>query len=246
MERKRVLVVDDDPDIRTVLSGVYRRAGFEVASVSDGRAAMCHVLEQGTDLVVLDLGLPGLDGLSVLERIRETASVPILVLSARTLESDKVTALVAGADDYVTKPYGNGELIARTIALLRRCARSQPAPDVIDDGLVRMDLVHRDAQVEGRPVTLTPTDWALLLAFARRPGLVLSAGQLLDLAWHDPVGIGPDRVKFAVLRLRRRLGWQDPPTSPIESVRGFGYRYRPTRSVDRPVAAERISPDVVR
>jgi DNA-binding response OmpR family regulator len=224
---QRVLVVDDDADIRTVLGGVYERAGFAVETAEDGRAALRVLFDREFDLVVLDLGLPGLDGMTVLGRLREMTDLPVLVLTARGLENDKVSALTAGTDDYLTKPFGNGELLARSIALLRRAPQSSSVDQVLDDGTVRMDLRRREAWVDGVPVRLTPTDWNLLLAFVQNPEHVLSPERLLDLAWHDPFGIGPDRVKFAVLRLRRRAGWDDVATSPLQAVRGFGYRYRP-------------------
>jgi DNA-binding response OmpR family regulator len=224
---QRVLVVDDDADIRTVLAGVYERAGFDVETVDDGRAALRALFDRSFDLVVLDLGLPGLDGMTVLGRLREMTDLPVLVLTARGLENDKVSALTAGADDYLTKPFSNGELLARSIALLRRASQSSSINQTVDDGTVRMDLGRREAWVDGVAVRLTPTDWNLLLAFVHHPEHVLSPEQLLELAWHDPFGIGPDRVKFAVLRLRRRAGWEDVASSPLQAVRGFGYRYRP-------------------
>jgi DNA-binding response OmpR family regulator len=224
---KRVLVVDDDQDIRTVLQGVLQRAGFEVRSADTARGAMRTLFETPVDLVVLDLGLPDLDGLDVLARIREMTDIPVLLLTARAREDDKVSGLLAGADDYLTKPFGNRELVARCISLLRRATPGDGPHELLDDGTVRIDLARRQVTVDSRVLALSPTDWSLLVAFVQRPDRVLSAEQLLELAWNDPLGIGPERVKFAVLRLRRRLGWHDPATSPIQSVRGFGYRYRP-------------------
>jgi DNA-binding response OmpR family regulator len=224
---RHVLIVDDDDDIRTVLRGVYERADFVVHVAPEGRTAMRILFEQPIDLVVLDLGLPYLDGMEVLARIREMTDLPVMLLTARAREDDKVTGLMTGADDYLTKPFSNRELIARSIALLRRATTRSPAPQVLDDGLLRIDHERREVWVSGEPVSLTPNDWNLLVAFAQRPNRVLSPQQLLEIAWHDPLGIGPERVKFAVLRLRRRLGWDDATTSPIQAVRGFGYRYRP-------------------
>jgi DNA-binding response OmpR family regulator len=228
--QRHVLIVDDDTDIRTVLRGVYERADFVVHVAPEGRSAMRIVFEQPIDLVVLDLGLPYLDGFEVLARIREMTELPVLMLTARAREDDKVTALMAGADDYLTKPFSNRELIARSVALLRRTPPQSPATQVLDDGLLRIDFERREVLVSGRPVQLTPNDWNLLIAFAQHPNLVLSPQQLLEIAWHDPFGVGPERVKFAVLRLRRRLGWDDATVSPIHAVRGFGYRYQPNRS----------------
>jgi DNA-binding response OmpR family regulator len=232
---RHVLIVDDDDDIRTVLRGVYERADFVVHVAPEGRTAMRILFEQPIDLVVLDLGLPYLDGMEVLARIREMTDLPVMLLTARAREDDKVTGLMTGADDYLTKPFSNRELIARSIALLRRATTRSPAPQVLDDGLLRIDHERREVWVSGEPVSLTPNDWNLLVAFAQRPNRVLSPQQLLEIAWHDPLGIGPERVKFAVLRLRRRLGWDDAATSPIQAVRGFGYRYRPIAPAGDPV-----------
>jgi DNA-binding response OmpR family regulator len=225
-----VLIVDDDPDIRTVVGGVLGRAGLEVASASDGRTALRMLFDERFDLVVLDLGLGAMDGMVVLSRIREVTSLPVLVLTARGLERDKVTAFHEGADDYLTKPFSNSELVARSLALLRRGGHQTAYEEVVDDGTVRLELGRRKAWVDGQAVDLTPTDWRLLAAFVQRPDYVLSSEQLLELAWGDPLGIGPERVKFAVLRLRRRVGWSDTSTSPLQAVRGFGYRYRPRPS----------------
>jgi DNA-binding response OmpR family regulator len=233
---RHVLIVDDDDDIRTVLRGVYERADFVVHLAPEGRAAMRILFEQPIDLVVLDLGLPYLDGMEVLARIREMTDLPVILLTARAREDDKVTGLMTGADDYLTKPFSNRELIARSIALLRRATTRGAAAQVLDDGLLRIDHERRQVWVSGEPVTLTPNDWNLLVAFAQRPNRVLSPQQLLEIAWHDPLGIGPERVKFAVLRLRRRLGWSDATTSPIQAVRGFGYRYRPIAPADGPLS----------
>ena len=233
-EGRRVLLVDDNPDIQTVLRGVYERAGFVPVVAPDGRTALRMLYDDPYDLVVLDLGLPGMDGLIVLERIREVTDLPVLVLTARGLEREKVTALTAGADDYLTKPFGNRELVARSLALLRRATPARSiGDDVIDDGTVRLDLARREAWVDDRRIDVTPTDWSLLLTFVQHPDHVLSAERLLELAWNDPFAVGPDRVKFAVLRLRKRAGWTDPDTAPLRSVRGFGYRYRPRSGAAR-------------
>jgi DNA-binding response OmpR family regulator len=148
------------------------------------------------------------------------------MLTAHGQESDKVRGLHGGADDYLTKPFGNDELTARALALLRRrpsaAAGDAEAPEVFDDGVIEVNFAAREVSVSGEPVSLTPTEYRLLAALVRHQGQVLSAQTLLDLAWSDPLGIGPDRVKYTVMRLRRKLG----ASSPIEAVRGFGYRYR--------------------
>ena len=222
----RILLVDDAEDLRTVLTGVLEAAGFHVVTAVSGREALRSIFAQPPDLVVLDLGLPDLDGLEVLTRIRDMADLPVLVLTARNVDQDKLTGFRLGADDYVTKPFSNAELIARITALLRRAASSRAPVSVLQDGPLIINLQTQAVTLAGAPITLTPTDWSLLTVFVAHPGQVLSREQLLELAWKDPLGVGPERVKFAVQRLRHRMGWQPPATSPIESVRGFGYRYR--------------------
>jgi DNA-binding response OmpR family regulator len=223
----RLLVVEDDPDIALALRLLLTRAGHQVAHAKDGRAGLRDAYTERPDLVVLDIGLPGMDGWHVLERLRDVSDVPVLLLTAHGQESDKVRGLRGGADDYLTKPFTNAELVARVEALLRRSAGSASwADEVYDDGVLRIDPAARRTYVDSAEVRLTPTEFRLLNVLVRHVGAVLSPNQLLAQAWDDPTGIGPERVKFAVLRLRRKLGWTDPEASPIESVRGFGYRYR--------------------
>jgi DNA-binding response OmpR family regulator len=223
----RLLVVEDDPDIALALRLLLQRAGHQVAHAKDGRTGLRDAYTDRPELVILDIGLPGMDGWQVLERLRDVSDVPVLLLTAHGQESDKVRGLRGGADDYLTKPFTNAELVARVEALLRRSgSAAQWADEVYDDGALRIDPSARRAFVEGGEVRLTPTEFRLLNVLVRHAGAVLSPNQLLAQAWDDPTGIGPERVKFAVLRLRRKLGWTDPDDSPIESVRGFGYRYK--------------------
>jgi DNA-binding response OmpR family regulator len=192
-----------------------------------GREGLRLFHQTKPDVVILDIGLPDLDGWAVIERIRDMSDVPVLMLTARGLEAEKVRGLSSGADDYVTKPFGSAELRARIQALLRR-ARSAPdaaTPSVFDDGWLRVDLDARSVHVSGAAVELTPLEYRVLAALVEHAGKILSPEQLLSLAWDDPLGIGAERVKFTVSRLRRKLG-VDADRSPIEAVRGFGYRYR--------------------
>lgn len=220
-------MVDDDDDLRTVLRSVFERAGFVVHTAADGHQALQTLFEHSCSLVILDLGLTDMDGLEVLRRVRDFTDVPVLLLTARSRENDKVDGLMAGADDYLTKPFSNRELVARSLTLLRRSTQRPALVDHLEDTRIRLDVRTREVRVDGRLVSLSPTDWSLLAAFVRQPNQVLTSTELLDQVWHDPLGIGPERVKFAVLRLRKRLGWGDVATSPIQSLRGFGYRYRP-------------------
>ena len=224
----RILVIEDDQDISLGIRIVLTRSGFEVASSPDGKQGLRVFHESRPDLVVLDIGLPTLDGWEVLERIRDLSDVPVLILTAHGHEADKVRGLHGGADDYLVKPFGNRELAARVGALLRRPRSERSAAEVYHDGrlLVRLDV--REVSVGGVPVALTPTEFRLLAALIRHPGQTLTPGQLLELAWHDPLGVGPERVKFGVMRLRRKLGQgAGEPGAAIEAVRGFGYRYAP-------------------
>lgn len=228
----KVLAIEDDADIRLSYRLVFERAGYQFVSAADGRVGLRMVHDERPDIVLLDVGLPGMDGWTVLERIRDLAILPVLMISAHGEEADKVRGLRAGADDYMTKPFTNNELLARTESLLRRAA--QPATggadrnEAYDDGVLRINRKARTVHVTSagaeREVVLTSIDFRLLNVLVRHAGAVLSTEQLLGHVWDDPSGIGPERVKFAVLRLRRKLGW-DTVTSPIRTVRGVGYRY---------------------
>jgi DNA-binding response OmpR family regulator len=225
----RLLVVEDDKDIALALRLLLDRSGYTVEHAGDGRTGLRMVHDLHPDLLVLDIGLPVMDGWQVLERVRDISDLPILLLTAHGQDADKVRGLRGGADDYLTKPFTNSEFLARVEALLRRSGSGEWAADVYDDGLVRVDPRSRGVHVGDQEVHLTPTEFRLLNLLLRNAGGVLSPSQLLTHAWDDPTGIGQERVKFGVLRLRRKLGWGDPATSPIEAVRGVGYRYRPPK-----------------
>ena len=231
----RVLDIEDDPDIALGIKTVLGRSGFEVASSSDGRDGLRAFHAARPDLVILDIGLPEMDGWTVLERIRDLSSVPVLILTAHSMEAEKVRGLRGGADDYLTKPFGNAEFVARVQALLRRQTAAEPEAEVYDDGSVQVNFGTHEVAVDGVPVELTATEYRLLTALIRHRGQVLSPAKLLELVWRDPYGVGPDRVKYSVLRLRRKLGATVGTDSPIEAVRGFGYRYR------WPASAKRLS-----
>ncbi len=222
-----VLVIEDDADIRQLLRTLLGREGYTVAEAASGREGLRAFHESRPDLVILDVGLPDLDGWQVLERIRDMSDAPVLVLTARSSERDKVRGLNAGADDYLTKPFSRVELLARLQAIRRRQVTASTTRTSFDDGRIRIDFAHQQVTLDGEPVLLTPTEYRLLSALVRHTGQILSADQLIELAWDDPSGLAPARVKYAVLRLRRKLEWDSPDDSPLETVRGFGYRYRP-------------------
>ena len=221
-----VLVVDDDADVRALVSTLLGRAGYLVAEASDGRAALKALYGQRPDLVVLDVNMPDLDGWATLERIRELSDVPVVMLSARGEELEKVRALRAGADDYVTKPFGRQELLARVESVLRRTAGGE-LKETYSDSLLTVDFGERRLTVGERSVELTPLEFKLLAAFVEHPNQLLEHGQLLELVWGGERGTSRDQVKLYVGYLRKKLADAGGQPGAIETVRGFGYRYSP-------------------
>ncbi len=226
---RRVLVVDDDDDIRLLLHELLSGAGYLVETAQDGRAALRVFHEKPTDVVVLDLSMPELDGFETLERMRDVSDVPVILLTARSSEIDKVRGFRAGADDYVVKPFGRQELLARIEALLRRAPEATHL-EHYDDGAISIDYARHLVMSRGLPVRLTPLEFRLLDAFARHPGQVLSADQLIEHCWGHEAGVSLDQVKLYVSYLRKKLGQDADGWQPIETVRGFGYRYVPPSS----------------
>src|SRR5213076_513389 len=226
--RPRVLVVDDDEDIRLLLRELLERAGYTVDEADSGRAALRHLFANAPSLVILDVTMPDMDGYQTLERIRDLSDVPVIMLTARTQELEKVRGLSAGADDYVAKPFGRQELLARVQALLRRTGGRSEVVEAYADDFVQIDYAQRKVTVEGREVQLTPLEFKLLAAFVQNPNQVLSRDQLLEIVWGDPYGVSGDQVKLYVGYLRRKLVPDAPESAPVETVRGFGYRYRKT------------------
>ena len=224
--RPRVLCVDDDEDIRLLLRELLERAGYTVDEASDGRTALRLLFANTPALVILDVAMPDMDGYQTLERIRDLSDVPVLMLTARSQELEKVRGLSAGADDYVAKPFGRQELLARVQALLRRTGGKSEVVEAYADDFVQIDYAQRSVSVEGRAVQLTPLEFKLLSAFVQNPNQVLSRDQLLELVWGDPYGVSGDQVKLYVGYLRRKLVPDAPDRAPVETVRGFGYRYR--------------------
>jgi DNA-binding response OmpR family regulator len=227
MKRGRLLVVDDDADIRGLLRQLLERAGYDVVEAASGRAGLRAFYSTPPDLVLLDVGMPELDGWATLERIRDLSEVPVLMLTARAAELEKVRALKAGADDYVTKPFGRQELLARVEALLRRAGPRTEGPGAYADDLVTIDFAQREVSVAGRLVSLTPLEFKLLATFVRHPNQVLTHQQLLELVWGDALETSNTRTKLYVGYLRQKLRQAAPEADPIETVRGYGYRYRP-------------------
>jgi DNA-binding response OmpR family regulator len=218
-----ILVIEDDPDIRGLVVALLERAGMRAREAADGRAGVRAFFEERPDLVVLDIGLPELDGWQVLERIRDLSEVPVLMLTAEGEQVQKVRGLEGGADDYVTKPFGREELVARLNALLRRGSRDGGGEETLDDGTVTIDGAGRRATVDGKELALTPTEFRLLAFLMRNRNQVVSQLTLLEEVWGN-TDADPKQVRLYVSYLRRKLNGAG--VDPIETVRGFGYRYR--------------------
>ncbi|MEP7004306.1 MAG: response regulator transcription factor [Chloroflexota bacterium] len=222
---KTILVVDDEPKIVQLAREYLEHAGFRVASASDGREALASFRAAAPDLIVLDLGLPLVDGLDVARGIRKTSNVPIVMLTGRGDESDRVSGLELGADDYVTKPFSPKELVARVRAVLRRSEVAAAPVDIIHVGDVTLDLPRMSVRVKDRAVELTPTEFQLLTALARAPGRVFTRAQLLD-AVHGVAFESYERAIDAhVKNIRRKL--EPDPREPryLLTVHGVGYRF---------------------
>jgi two-component system, OmpR family, KDP operon response regulator KdpE len=230
MSGPRLLVVDDDGPTRRAVTANLAGNGYTVTEAGDAAEALRAWEASRPDAIILDLGLPDLDGIAVIRRIRREATTPILVLSARGLEPDKVAALEAGADDYVTKPYGMAEVRARIAALLRRAAG--PAADasgVLRIGGVVLDATRREVTVDGRPVDLTPREYELLKVMLTQPGRVLTRGRLLRAVWGTAYADEGHYLHVYVSKLRRKLADADPSGRArdlIAAEPGVGYRVR--------------------
>jgi DNA-binding response OmpR family regulator len=224
----RVLVADDDPAIRELIGELLRRDNLEVLEAANGREALRLVHSSHPALVLLDVSMPELDGWQTLERIRDFSDVPVLMLTAHAGELEKVRGLRGGADDYVTKPFGRQELLARVGALLRRASSAPVAPDVYQDGYLRIDSANATVDVLGGRVALTPLELRLLQVLVRHRDQILGREQILEHVWGDATASSA-QVKLYVGYLRRKLEAAAPGADvPIETVRGFGYRYRST------------------
>ena len=220
-----VLVVDDDEDIRVSLDRGLRLSGFDVRTAPDGESALRAVADRTPDCVVLDVGLPGADGVGVVETLRARGlAVPVLMLSARSSIDDRVTGLAAGADDYLVKPFALAELVARLRALLRRSPAAGPRGLTVAP--LTVDPARRRADVDGRPVELTRREFDLLETLARNAGIVLSRERLLELVWGYDFAVDTNVVDVFVSQLRRKLEAEGEPRM-IRTVRGVGFVLAP-------------------
>jgi DNA-binding response OmpR family regulator len=222
----RVLVVDDEPQIRRTLATNLRARAIEVDLAASGEEALELAATRAHDAVILDLGLPGIDGIEVIERLRLTSQIPIIVLSVRELERDKVRALDAGADDYVTKPFGIDELLARLRAALRRRSPGLE-PKVVESERLRIDLDAKQVLVEQLPVHLTRIEWSLVEVLVRNAGRLVSQRELLQQVWGPQYGTESNYLRVYMTQLRRKL--EADPARPRHFITetGMGYRFVP-------------------
>jgi two-component system, OmpR family, KDP operon response regulator KdpE len=222
----RVLVVDDEPQIVRALQINLKARGYEVHLAGSGTAALKVAAQHPPELVILDLGLPDFDGVDVIRGLRGWTEAPILVLSGRTDQTDKVEALDAGADDYVTKPFGIDELLARMRAVLRRSSIAQDEP-VVTVGSATVDLAAKRVTLEGEDIRLTPTEWHLLEVLVRHPGKLMSQRQLLTEVWGPGYETASGNLRFYMGQLRRKLETDPARPKHLLTEPGMGYRFEP-------------------
>jgi two-component system KDP operon response regulator KdpE len=227
MDKARVLVVDDEPQITRVLKTVLASQGYQVRTAAEGEAALSSLNEWHPELVITDLYMPRMDGVELCRRIRALSSIPIIVLSVKGEERTKVEALDSGADDYITKPFGADELLARVRAALRR--RGTPLESAsLDVGNFRIDLDGRRVHISGREVRLTPKEFDLFLYLARHPNRVLTHRALLEAVWGEASQEQPEYLRVFMGQLRKKL--ESDPSNPqyLVTEPWVGYRFNPT------------------
>ena len=226
---QRVLVVDDEPTIREVVTTYLERDGYVVDAAATGTEAVASLRSSIPDLMILDLMLPGVDGLSILSELRKQSNVPVILLTARTDEADRIIGLELGADDYVTKPFSPRELVARVRSVLRRASSEpDPGPGLLEfDGLT-VDTTSREVFVDGDPAILTAREFDLLAFLAASPRQVFSRGQLLDHVWQSsPEWQDTSTVTVHVRRIRHKIEKDPERPERLLTVRGVGYRFEP-------------------
>ena len=228
---KRILIAEDDDNIRNLLGSYLSVSGYEIEAVSDGKAALERLNRAEYDLAVLDIMLPGVDGLEICRQVRDRHSLPVLLLTALGEEPDRIEGFRAGADDYVVKPFSPRELVARVQAILRRSDRAWPGPPdrpaeaaAGNAHPIRIDMDCKSATCGGAELDLTPSEFKILAALAARKGVVYSRDELLDLLYPSGEAVVHKTVDFHVHNIRAKLGPRG--AALLETVRGFGYRVR--------------------
>ncbi len=222
---KSILIVEDEQKIVTLVQDYLANAGFRSTSAADGRAALQKARDERPDLVVLDLGLPQMDGLDVIRALRKESDVPIIVLTARSEESDKLVGLELGADDYITKPFSPKELVARVRTVLRRVENKPADREVIRAGDLTLDIPRMQLRVGGREVELTPTEFQILSVLAAQPGRIFTRGQLLDAVHGVAIESYERAIDAHIKNIRRKI--EPNPREPhyIFMVYGVGYKF---------------------
>jgi two-component system response regulator BaeR len=214
----RLFIVEDEPELAALVADYARAAGYQASVFGDGAMALAAIRAAPPDLVVLDLMLPGLDGLAVCRAVRAFSELPIVMVTARVEEIDRLLGLETGADDYLCKPFSPRELMARIKAVLRRAGTAPAARPIAVDEAARRVSIH------GQPLELTPSEFSILAGMARRPGQLFSRAQLLDLARHDSLDVTDRAIDSHIKNLRRKVSAALPDADPIHSVYGLGYR----------------------
>jgi DNA-binding response OmpR family regulator len=222
---QRILVVEDEMQIARTLRDYLEVAGFEVTAVGDGESALASARGWRPDLVVLDLGLPGIDGLDVARELRRASTVPIVMLTARGEESDRIVGLELGGDDYLVKPFSPKELVARVRAVLRRTSGAGAGAEVLRAADVEVDLTKMRVHVGDRPIDLTPTEFQLLATLVREPGRVFTRGQLLDALHGVTIDTYERAIDAHVKNVRRKIEPEVGRPRYLLTVHGVGYRF---------------------
>lgn len=230
-KKQRILIVEDEADLRNTLKLNFKEQGYKVSTAADGRTGLEKARDKSPDLVILDLMLPGMDGISVVRALRQDSDVPVLMLTARSSEMDKIVGLETGADDYLTKPFSLGELLARVRALLRRAGRVARR-DVLSSGELELDLVSRRARRRDRALDLSPKEFSLLAELMRHERAVLSRDLLLTRVWGYEF-VGDTRTVDVHIRwLREKIEAKPSEPQLIQTVRGIGYRFEGAPTAD--------------
>ncbi|MEQ8278217.1 MAG: response regulator transcription factor [Deltaproteobacteria bacterium] len=227
MSGGRILVVDDDDALVDLVQMAFTDAGFEVEVARDGRAGLEAHARGAPDIVVLDVMMPHVDGFEVCRRLRATSRTPVVMLTSRDDEVDKIVGLEIGADDYVTKPFSVRELIARVRAVLRRVREAGPSTESVEAGVVRVDRATHLAHAGGEVLALTATEFEVLYTMVASPGRAFSRDQLIDAVYGEDIVVAHRTIDTFVKRLRKKIRDAADGADPIETVRSIGYRFRP-------------------
>ena len=233
-ERHCIALVDDDRNILTTVSIALQAEGFDTRVYADGQTALKALLDNPPDLAIFDIKMPRMDGLELLQRLREKSAMPVIFLTSKDEEPDEALGLALGADDYVAKPFSQRLLVARIRAILRRselvradadASETEDLPEIIRRGRLTMDPARHQVTWDGKPVSLTVTEFMILEALANRPGVVKSRNQLMDAAYSDEVFVDDRTIDSHVKRLRRKFRAADPGFSAIDTLYGAGYSF---------------------